>query len=58
MGSGFSVRRFACYKIDKAQRHQYSTFDVERSMFDVQSVHCSGHVKFYMSTAAGRKHQV
>jgi len=27
-------------KIDIAQRHQYSTFDVGRSMFDVQSVHC------------------
>ena len=39
-------------KLDKAQRHQYSTFDVGRSMFDVQSVHCSGqmesHTKFHM----------
>jgi hypothetical protein len=24
-----------CFKIDKAQRHHYSTFDVGRSMFDV-----------------------
>jgi len=30
--------RFACFKIDKAQRHQYSTFDVGRSMFDVQGL--------------------
>ena len=28
--------RFAYFKIDKAQRHQYSTFDVGRSMFDVR----------------------
>jgi len=26
---------FACFKIDKAWRHQYSTFDVGRSMFNV-----------------------
>ena len=25
-----------CFKIDKAQRHQYSTFNVGRSMLDVQ----------------------
>jgi hypothetical protein len=30
------ILRFACLKIDKAQRHQYSAFDVGRSMFDVQ----------------------
>ena len=30
------------FKIDKAQRHQYSKFDVGRSMFDVQSVDFSG----------------
>jgi hypothetical protein len=24
------------FKMDKAKRHQYWTFDVERSMFDVQ----------------------
>jgi NADH:ubiquinone oxidoreductase subunit 4 (subunit M) len=28
--------RFACFKIDKAKRHQYSTFDVGRSMLDVR----------------------
>ena len=28
--------RFSYFKIDKAQRHQYSTFDVGRSMFDVR----------------------
>ncbi len=34
-----TLRNFAVpafYKIDKAQRLQYSTFDVGRSMFDVQ----------------------
>ena len=35
------------FKIDKAQRHQYWTFDVGRSMFDVQSVLCSGYLKLY-----------
>ena len=35
------ILRFACFKNDKAQRHQYWTFDVGRSMFDVQSVHFS-----------------
>jgi hypothetical protein len=34
-------------KFDKAQRHQYSTFDVGRSMFDVQSFHCSGKMEFH-----------
>jgi hypothetical protein len=43
----FSVLRFACFKIDKAKRHQYSTFDVGRSMFDVQSVHCSSQAEFH-----------
>ena len=33
----FSILLFSRFKIDKAQRHQYSTFDVGRSMFDVQS---------------------
>ena len=52
------ILRFACYKIDKAKRHQYSTFDVGRSMFDVQGFspawrsHCSGlaesHTEFYI----------
>jgi hypothetical protein len=31
----FEFLRFAGYIIDKAQRHQYSTFDVGRSMFNV-----------------------
>ena len=31
----FDILRFACFKIDKAQRHQYSMFDVGRSMFNV-----------------------
>jgi hypothetical protein len=39
---------FTCFKIDKAKRHQYSMFDVGRSMFDVQSFHCSGQAKFHM----------
>jgi hypothetical protein len=39
--------RFACFKIDKAQRHQYSTFDVGRSMFDVQSFQCSELTEFH-----------
>ena len=43
----FEFLRFACFKIDKAQRHQYSTFDVGRSMFDVQYVHCFGQAKFH-----------
>ena len=30
----------------------YSTFDVGRSMFDVQSFHCSKQAEFHMSTAA------
>ena len=29
---------FCFFKKEKAQRNQYWTFDVERSMFDVQSV--------------------
>ena len=49
------ILRFACFKIDKAQRHQYSTFDVGRSMFDVQSVHCSGQADFNISGGAGLK---
>jgi hypothetical protein len=32
----FENLRFGCFKIDKAQRHQYWMFDVGRSMFDVQ----------------------
>jgi hypothetical protein len=30
-------RPFFLFKIDKAQRHQYWTFDVERSMFNVHN---------------------
>ena len=30
----------------------YSTFDVGRSIFDVQSFHCSKQAEFHMSTAA------
>jgi hypothetical protein len=37
---------FACFKIDKAKRHQYWMFDVGRSMFGVQSVNCSGQAEF------------
>jgi hypothetical protein len=55
----FQIMLFAYFKIDKAQRQQYSTFDVGRSMFDVQSVRCSGraefHTKFHTSGAAGLK---
>ena len=47
--------RFACFKIGKNVAS--SIFDVGRSMFDVQSVHCSGqaesHTKFHTSAAAG-----
>jgi hypothetical protein len=32
---------YPCFTIDKAQRHQYWTFDVESSMFDVQSFNLS-----------------
>jgi len=51
----FEIVRFTCFNIGKAQRHQYWTFEVGRSMFDVQSVHCSSHVihirfqSFYVS---------
>jgi hypothetical protein len=43
----FQILLFAYLKIDKAQRQQYSTFDVGRSMFDVQSVRCSGQAEFH-----------
>jgi len=46
------ILRFACCKIDKAKRHHYSTFDVGRSMFDVQSVHFSGQADFHMGDGA------
>ena len=42
-------------KFDKAQRHQYSTFDVGRWMFDVKSFHCAGQVEFHPSGAADLK---
>ena len=42
----FEIQWIACFKTDKAQRHQYSTFDVGRSMFSVQSVYCSGEAEF------------
>ena len=54
----FDILRFACFKIDKAQRHQYSTFDVGRSMFDVQSVHCSGQAEFHTSAGTGLERPV
>ena len=39
-----------CLKqINKAQRHPYWTFDVGRSMFDVQSFHYSGQAEFHTS---------
>jgi len=44
----FEILRFACFKIDKAQRHQYWTFDVGRSMFDVKSVYCSVQAEFHI----------
>jgi hypothetical protein len=37
------------FQIDKAQRQQYSAFDVGRSMFDVQSVRSSGQAEFHTS---------
>ena len=39
---------YVYFKIDKAQRNQYSMFDVGRSMFDVQSFLCFGlmHVSY------------
>jgi hypothetical protein len=51
----FEILRFDCFKIDKAQRHQYSTFDVGCSMFDVQSVRCDGKAEFRISGAADLK---
>jgi len=51
----FSILRFACFKIDKAQRHQYSTFKVGRSMFDVQSVPCSARLNQMRSFIRGFK---
>jgi len=47
----FSVLGFSCFRFDKAQRHQYSTFDVGRSMFDVQSLRCAGQTEFHISDA-------
>jgi hypothetical protein len=41
----FSILWFVCFKIDIAQRYQYSMFDVGRSMFGVQSVHGSGQTE-------------
>ena len=35
-------------KLGKAKRHQYWTFDVGRSMFDVQYAHYSGLLKLHM----------
>ncbi len=61
---GFDILRFACRKMDKAQRHQYWTFDVEfrclqsAGGFDVPYFCCSGRAKFYMSVAAGRERPV
>jgi hypothetical protein len=52
------IMLFAYFKIDKAQRHQYSTFDVGRSMFDVQSVHCSGQAEFHTSAGTGLERPV
>jgi hypothetical protein len=49
----FEILRFNCFRFDKAQRHQYSTFDVGCSMFDVQSFRCSDQAESNMSSAAG-----
>jgi hypothetical protein len=46
------------FKIDKAQRHPHWTFDVRRSMLDVQPVKWPEQVKFHTSTASGRKRPV
>ena len=52
--SNIEVRYSACrellcrtvyFKKDRAQRFYPSTFDVGRSMFDVQSFHCYGLLK-------------
>jgi hypothetical protein len=40
-----SSQAAVCFKIDKAQRHQYSAFDVP-------SVYYSGRAEFYISPAA------
>jgi hypothetical protein len=40
--SAFDILRFAFFNAAKAKRHQYWTFDVGCSMFDVQSFQCSG----------------
>jgi len=39
----FEILRLACFKIDIAQRHHYSMFDVGRSMFDVQAGFATGN---------------
>ena len=46
VGLPFENMPMVCYKIAKAQRNQYWMFDVGRSMFDVQSVHCSDQANF------------
>ena len=43
-GLGFKMVRLIGLKFDKAQRHPYWTFEVGRSMFDVQFVNCSNRV--------------
>ena len=50
-----SILLFSRFKIDKAQRHQYSTFDVGRSMFNVQSFHCFGQAEFHTNSASNLK---
>ena len=50
-----SILLFSRFKIDKAQRHQYSTFDVGRSMFNVRSFHCFGQAEFHASSASNLK---
>jgi hypothetical protein len=48
---------FCClFYIDKAQRHQYWTFDVERSMFDVQSVNFSGQAELHTRFSPAAEH--
>ena len=50
--SRFKMVRLIGLKLDKAYRYPYWTFGVGCSMFDVQFVRCSGHVKFHKSVRA------
>ncbi len=50
----FENMLFACFKIDKAQRHQYWMFEVGRSMLDVQSFQCSEQTESHTRVQGSR----